>query len=69
MSIPFIDAISNLLDKYAASQVENERLRESLKRLLLEFDFLIEDGYLADIRNDVIFDEARAALATDPMEK
>lgn len=44
---------------------EIERLRKALTRLLLEFDFLIEGGHLPDIRNDVIFDEARAALASE----
>ena len=35
---------------------------KALERLLLEFDFLIEDGALPDIRNDIIFDNARKAL-------
>lgn len=43
-------------------QEENLRLRASLERMLLEFDFLVEDGYLRDIRQDIIFVEARAAL-------
>jgi hypothetical protein len=43
-------------------EAENKRLRESLKRMLLEFDFLIEANLIRDDRNDVIFVEARAAL-------
>lgn len=38
-------------------------LLTSLERLLLEFDFLVEDGTLPDIRGDVIFVDARAAVA------
>lgn len=38
-------------------------LLEALQRMLLEFDFLIEEGKLPDIRNDVIFDHARTAIA------
>lgn len=41
---------------------ENERLAEAVKRLLLEFDFLIEAGELPDIWDDMIFEQARAAL-------
>ena len=41
---------------------ETHRVKSSLERMLLEFDFLIEGGVLPDIRNDIIFDEARAAL-------
>lgn len=39
-----------------------EILERNLERMLLEFDFLIEDGYIRDCRNDVIFVEAREAL-------
>ena len=39
-----------------------EQLEAALRRLLLEFDFLIEGGHLPDIRNDIIFDDARTAL-------
>jgi hypothetical protein len=41
---------------------EIEALRAALSRLLLEFDFLIEAGTLPDIRDDMIFVAARAAL-------
>ena len=44
---------------------ELERLRAALKRMLLEFDFMIEANMIADVRNDVIFVEARAALQGD----
>lgn len=44
------------------NKTENERLREALTRMLEEFDFLIEEGFLPDIREDIIFEEARAAL-------
>ena len=43
-------------------QEENTRLRASLERLLLEFDFLVESSCLPDRREDIIFVEARAAL-------
>jgi len=41
---------------------ENERLRAALERMLLEFDFMVESGVISDVRNDIIFVEARAAL-------
>ena len=41
---------------------ELERLRAALSRMLLEFDFMIDANMIADVRNDVIFVEARAAL-------
>ena len=46
--------------KAAANRIE--KLEAALRRLLLEFDFLIEGGHLPDIRNDIIFDDARTAL-------
>lgn len=46
-----------------AAKGVTEALRKSLERLLLEFDFLVEDGTLPDIRNDVIFVDALAALS------
>lgn len=70
---PDVHAFSNLLDKMppadmqAAASGELERLRAALSRMLLEFDFMIEANMIADVRNDVIFVEARAALAK--MEK
>ena len=42
--------------------VEIERLRAALERMLLEFDFMVESGVISDVRNDIIFVEARAAL-------
>jgi hypothetical protein len=41
----------------------HDDLVAALKRMLLEFDFLIEAGRIPDVRNDVIFVAARAALA------
>ncbi len=41
-------------------------LEEGLKRMLQEFDFLVEGGSLPDIRNDIIFDAARALLTPAP---
>lgn len=41
---------------------EIERLRAALERMLLEFDFMVESGVISDVRNDIIFVEARAAL-------
>lgn len=43
-------------------RAENEKLRAALKRMLLEFDFMIEGGIISDCRNDVIFENARTAL-------
>ena len=40
-------------------------LEDSLKRLLLEFDFIIEAKMLPDIRDDFIFHAARDALKHD----
>ena len=45
-----------------AKRQENKRLRASLERMLLEYDFMIEAGLIPDTRDDVIFVEARAAL-------
>jgi hypothetical protein len=42
-----------------------QELEEALRRMLLEFDFLVEAGELPDIRDDLIFDAARAALAKE----
>jgi len=39
-----------------------EELEAALRRMLIEFDFLIESGHLPDIRRDIIFDDARVAL-------
>lgn len=44
-------------------QVAAKDVLASLERLLLEFDFLVESGDLPDVRNDVIFEEARKAVA------
>ena len=41
---------------------EITRLRAALERMLLEFDFMVEGGVIPDVRNDIIFVEARAAL-------
>lgn len=46
--------------KEAADRIE--QLEAALRRMLLEFDFLIESGHLPDIRRDIIFDDARVAL-------
>lgn len=40
-----------------------ERMVRAFKAVLLDIDFLIERGHLTDIRNDMIYVEARAALA------
>jgi seryl-tRNA synthetase len=42
-----------------------ERLRAALGRMLLEFDFMVEREVIPDVRNDIIFVEARAALSGD----
>ena len=55
------DRIEDTDIEYIRSDIA-DKLMASLQRLLLEFDFLIEGGYLSDVRNDVIFDAARAAL-------
>jgi hypothetical protein len=41
---------------------ENEKLKAALRRMLLEFDFMVEREVIPDCRNDIIFVEARAAL-------
>lgn len=51
---------------YALRQ-ENERLRAALSRMLLEFDFMIEANMIADVRNDIIFVQARTALQGDAL--
>jgi hypothetical protein len=55
---------------FEAEQQANARLiaaapelLAALLRLLLEFDFMVEGGHIPDVRNDVIFDAARAAIA------
>ncbi len=55
----------SLPDTLDEAAVEIERLRDSLKRMLLEFDFMIECGVIPDVRDDVIFVEARAALNSE----
>ena len=49
-------------DRADAVTVKNERLMRALKNILLEFDFMVENGLIADTRGDIIFVEARAAL-------
>jgi hypothetical protein len=41
----------------------HDALVEALKRVLQDIDFMVEDGTLRDIRNDIIYAAARAALA------
>lgn len=53
----------NLRKVETALEVAELGLHESLKRLLLEFDFLVEGGNIPDVRNDVIFVQARNAIA------
>jgi hypothetical protein len=43
-------------------EAENKRLRASLKRMLLEFDFVIEANLIRDMRHEAAFVEARAAI-------
>lgn len=45
---------------------ENKRLREALERVLLDVEFLWEDGTLPNRRDDVIYVRARAALEHQP---
>lgn len=40
-----------------------ERIAKAFERVLLDIDFAIEQGILPDIMNDMIYVEARAALA------
>jgi hypothetical protein len=56
------DAAPKLAARVLELEAENKRLRASLERMLLEFDFLIEANLIRDDRNDVIFVEARATL-------
>jgi hypothetical protein len=53
-------SISDTCDEAAA---RIERLQAALERMLLEFDFMVEGEIIPDVRNDVIFVEARAALS------
>ena len=39
-----------------------EAYEEALRRILLDIDFMVESGVISDIRNDVIYMNARAAL-------
>ena len=54
---------ATLLAERKAREVDVGELRAALSRMLLEFDFMIEANMISDVRNDVIFVEARAALA------
>jgi hypothetical protein len=47
------------------ASAEIDKLRAALERMLLEFDFMVEGEIIPDVRNDVIFVEARAALSGD----
>ena len=53
-------------DHIEAQDARIERLENALKRMLIEFDFMIECNIISDVRNDVIFVEARAALEPKP---
>ncbi len=55
-------SISDTCDEAAA---RIERLQAALERMLLEFDFMVEGEIIPDVRNDVIFVKARAALSGD----
>ena len=57
------DQIEHLIQENLALEANVKRLRASLERLLEEFDFMIEADMIPDTRNDIIFVEARAALA------
>ena len=39
-----------------------QALEVSLRRLLMEFDFMVERGVIPDVRDDIIFVQAREAL-------
>ena len=52
----------DFIDRADAAKAEVARLKEALKRLLLEFDFMVEQNIIPDVRADIIFEEARAAL-------
>ena len=61
------ESCNDVLLEYAQAETqrlreENARLRAALKRMLLEFDFMVECGVIPDVRNDVIFEDAAAAL-------
>ena len=56
------DAPRHVVLHMRAGADEIERLRAALERMLLEFDFMVESGVISDVRNDIIFVEARAAL-------
>ena len=52
-------------DERDAALADVEKLRAALGRMLLEFDFMVEREVIPDVRNDIIFVEARAALSGD----
>lgn len=61
MTSPTKEAIERIR-AHEALEAEVEALRGALKRMLLEFDFMIEAKIIPDIRSDIIFVEARTAL-------
>ena len=56
------ETLDDAKDTITRLRAEIERLRAALERMLLEFDFMVEGGVIPDVRNDIIFVEARAAL-------
>jgi hypothetical protein len=55
-------------DGLVEAQAEIARLREALEGVLLDVHFMIERGVIPDVRNDMIYIAARAALGPSPPE-
>jgi hypothetical protein len=51
-------------DKIKALAEESAQLREALENVLLDIDFMVDRGIIPDVRNDMIYIAARAALGT-----
>lgn len=68
-----LDTANANCDRMASLAIDNakdtERLRAALERMLLEFDFMVESNIISDVRNDVIFVQARAALTQQGGER
>jgi hypothetical protein len=44
--------------------VAQSPLREALRRVLQDIDFMVERGIIPDVRNDIIYENARSAVSS-----
>ena len=63
MATTYDDDLNAAADALSALVAERDALRTSLERVLLDVQFMWEDGTLPDRRDDIIYVAARAALA------